>query len=660
VVKHQRRGSDQTIGSRIGYRIDRFLALHPAVQLFAVLGSALVLAFAFGCAIYLIDDSTGAAPDQEGRVVRVVDGLWWAITRMLDGGTVTSDSGPLRQIFGLGVTLIGMVSVAIVTGSFASSFSERLRDLRRGSLPVFEEDHVVVLGWNVHGAVIVRELAVSGIAVTLVIVADHERDVIEDSVREQLERREHRLKVVVRRGDPTTTMSVRRAAVHKARAVVILPEVHASVVVQVQKGEPLVLPPGGCLDRVALRSLLAVKRVLGGRKRTVIVDVATSRGSQLLALCENSEEVIVVDGHGMNARLLAQSVRHAGVFDVIQQILSLDARSIFIHPAGSFAGKTFDEAHAAIEDGILIGLSHEDRACLSPPGAHLIEADEHLLVFADADAPPRATGALPRGEGNPPAAAAPPSSPSQPLSVLVIRYRPELTEILRFLDARGDNRIAVMVRPVEVARVHQLIAGVSLSRTAVEVIAGDPLEGADVDRVLASRYDVALVLAPEVSATDVADADADQLITLLHLRRAGAAAPRAVVEIRSQETKQLTRPIARREDFLLKRETVGMLLAQELHAICRERAGAWVGPIYHAILDAIGPSIELRPMAEYSASDRPSFARLQSGARRRGQVAIGVVEEGSAPLLLPRREDRFDPERARVVVIQPRACSKHS
>jgi precorrin-6B methylase 1 len=660
VVKQKRRSPDQTIGSRIGYRIDRFLALHPAVQLLAVLGSALVLAFLFGCAVYLIDDSHGAAPDQQGKVGSVVDGLWWAITRMLDGGTVTYDSGPLRQIFGLGVTLIGMLAVAIITGSFASSFSERLRDLRRGALPVFEEGHVVFLGWNVHGAVIVRELAVSGIEATLVIVADHDREIIEDSVREQIERRAHRLSVIVRRGDPTTTASARRAAVHKARAVVILPEVHPSATFSSRQGEPWVLPPGACLDRIALRSLLAVKRVLGGRQRPVIVDVATSRGNQLMRLCESSEAVVVVDGHGVNARLLAQSVRQEGAFNVIQQILSLDARSVFIHQASSFAGKTFDEAHAAIEDGILIGLSHEDKARLSPAGDHRIDKDEHLLIFSDNSHPPRATGALPSvGDGALAGdAAAPLPPPSRPLSVLVIRYRPELDEILRFLDARGESKVTVMVRAADVARVREAIERVALSRTTALVVSGDPLEGQDIDRLLGAHHDVALLLAPEVSAADVADADADQLITLLHLRRAGDAAPRAVVEIRSQETKHLTRPIAHREDFLLKRETVGMLLAQELHAICLERAGAWVGPVYNSILDAIGPSIELLPMSAYaSKSQRPSFGQIMAHARRRGQVAIGVAPEGGAPWLLPNREERFDVARARVVVIQPRACS---
>src|SRR5207247_941724 len=128
---------------------------------------------------------------QQQRVNGVIQGLWWAITRMLDGGTVASDSGPRRQIFGIGVTLIGTIAVAILTGSFASSFSDRLNALRRGALPVFEKGHVVFLGWNSHGSVILRELAVSGIRATLVIVADHERDLLEESVREQLEGRAH-------------------------------------------------------------------------------------------------------------------------------------------------------------------------------------------------------------------------------------------------------------------------------------------------------------------------------------------------------------------------------------------------------------------------------------------------------------------------------------
>jgi Castor and Pollux, part of voltage-gated ion channel len=677
VPKRARRALSPSIGSRVGYRIDRFLGLHPAVQVAFVVGIALMLAGAFGFAIFFLDRHGGAPATSQpsapwtpssGRVASPAEGLWWAVTRMVDGGTVASDTGALHQLFGLGVTLVGLVAVAVLTGSFASSFSERLRDLRRGTLPVFEEGHVVFLGWNVHGGVILRELALSGMRATLVILADHPREDIEETVREHLERRAHHLDVVVRRGDPTTTAGVRRAAVQKARAVVILPEVPSAAASPAKLESALALGPGACLDRFALRSLLAVRRVLGDRQTPVsvpvLVDVATPRGAELARLCDDAPDTVVVDGHGVSARLLAQAVRQEGAFEVMRQLLSLDARSVFVHDAASFAGKTFDEAHAAIDDGVLIGLADGDTARLSPDGAHLIGEGEKLLVFSDTSRAPRLAGAgAPASPDEPRESIRPPSVKPAVLDVLVLRYRPELAEILRFLDEHGESRVTVMVRAVEVPRVTDALSALSLPRTAVEVMAGDPIEGASIERALAIPRDVALLLAPDVSPAEAADADADQIISLLHLRRAGACAPRAVLEIRSQESKRLTHRVAGREDFLIKRETVGMLLAQELHAICRERAcsddraGAWVGPVYNAVLEAVGPSLELRPLASYARGEaKPSFGKLLAVARRRGQVAIGVAEDDKPPLLLPPREARFDAARARLVVIHARAC----
>ena len=338
-----------------------------------------------------------------------------------------------------------------------------------------------------------------------------------------------------------------------------------------------------------------------------------------------------------------------------------------MHPAAGFAGKTFDEAHAAIDDGVLIGLARGDMARLSPDGASLIDADDKLLVFSDTSRAPGLASPTTRGAfttlDEPPESIRPPSVRSSVIAVLVLRYRPELAEILRFLDEHGESRVTVMVRAAEVGRITEALSALSLARTAIEVVAGDPIEGAAIERALAVPRDVALLPAPDVSPAEAADADADQIISLLHLRSAGARAPRAVLEIRSQESKRLTRRVAGREDFLIKRETVGMLLAQELHAICRERecagdrAGAWVGPVYNAVLEAIGPSLELRPLASYARGEaRPSFGALLAMARRRGQVAIGVAEEGKPPYLLPSRRARFDASRARLVVIHARAC----
>src|SRR5262249_33613106 len=128
-------------GERLGYRIDRFLAMHPAVQLASVLGaiSATALLFATGMRMIQGDQSQGVGEE-----------LWWTVTRMVDGGTVAGDAGLFRRSVGMLITLVGLVAVAVLTGAFASGFAERLKAFRQGTLPIFERRHILVLGYNQH------------------------------------------------------------------------------------------------------------------------------------------------------------------------------------------------------------------------------------------------------------------------------------------------------------------------------------------------------------------------------------------------------------------------------------------------------------------------------------------------------------------------------
>ena len=603
------------------------------MQLAAVLNVALVLAFLFGCAIYLLDaqDST-----QGGGVRSLPEGVWWAITRLLDGGTVGGDghTGFVRQVFGIGVTLLGLVAVTVLTGAFASSFSDRLSAIRRGSLPVFERGHVLLLGWNAHAGVIVRELGRTGKRMRLVIVADRDRDTIEESVREQLNGWKHRLDVVVRHGDPATVAAVRKAAARRARAVVILPDSDV----------------GHCHDRAALRSLLALERVLGERvdRPHIIVEVASQSGREMVRLCEGAgRDVVVVEAHGVNARVLAQSVRQRGAFGVARAILSLDSLSIYHYPPALFTGLTFDDAHTSIRSGILVGLLRDSKPLLSPPGGEVIGPDDQLLVFSDQDVRPRIAG-VPDRRSRPPAvpfAASPPPL----LRLLILRVRPGLVEILELLDARGSVQVTLLAPAEEIARAHEAVRLATLHRTTISFIVGDPLDGPTIDRALADPHDTALLLAPDVAASFAAEADADQLISLLQLRRRRAdkhAPMHAVVEVRSPEAR-LPRDGGHQDDFILSREVVGMLLAREIYGI-----GVRGSSIYHEVLDAVNPSVELRPLALYASGEGvTTFAELAVAARRRGEVAIGIADERGQPRLLPDFGDRFHSDKTHLVVL---------
>jgi hypothetical protein len=287
-----------------------------------------------------------------------------------------------------------------------------------------------------------------------------------------------------------------------------------------------------------------------------------------------------------------------------------------------------------------------------------VKEGDRLLVFSDDNREPLLTGKLPDVHDSVEAVAATARLTARKLDVLVVRYRPELAAILRSLETHCVCRVTVLAPAAQIAEAQALLDGLALHTTRVELVPGDPLDADSIERVLSKHPDVALLLAPDVGPAAVAEADADQLITLLQVRRIQTqkrAPIRTVVEVRSPETERLAGP-GDPSDFILAREIEGMLLAQELHALCLNRtAGAWLGTVYQHMLESLAAAIELRPMALYAGElTQPTFAHLAAVARRRGQIAVGVSLPGEGLLLLPERSKRFERGHgAKVVVLAP-------
>ncbi|MBK8258988.1 MAG: hypothetical protein IPK82_40805 [Polyangiaceae bacterium] len=621
---------------RVSYRLDRFLSLHPVVQLLAVLVWATLLALLFGAVSLVLG---GGTPREMGA------GLWWAITHMLDGGTVAQNQGFLPRFVGIGVTLVGMVLVAIVTGAFASSFADRLRDIRRGTSSIFEHNHILLLGYGERADVLIRELAASGLRTTVVIVTTLDRDRVEERTVENLTQLNHHLRVIVRRADPETTSGALGASAKRASAIVILPE---------NEGQPSTFGEARDVDEDVrvVRSLLAARRAIGNRRVPMFVEVAGERGRDLVSMCGSQQDLTLVEEGDVGTHLLVHSVRQPGVLDVVHQILALDSRTVYMHRVGAFSGSTFDEAHAAIEPGVLIGILTGDRQIrLVPPGNTRLNENHTLLVLADDDKVPVKLGSLPVVKNTVPAG---PMSQSASIHVLVVGYRPGLDRILRALFAHKVRRVSVLVRPARAAAAREALAASGFGNDGV-VVEGDPSDESSLSRALARGPNRLLLLARDVATAQASDRDADQLITLLTLRRlmrGPSALFPAVVEIHDAETERLIGG-NHDTDFVLLHELAGRLLAQELHAVClSDFAGAWLGDVFHKLLDDMSTRVWFRPLQSYFGSAPPAtFGEIQAAARARGEIAIGVRVKGSKAELLPKRRDRFDTRDTHVVVL---------
>jgi ion channel POLLUX/CASTOR len=626
--------------ARLGYRLDRFLGLSAGAQIVCVLALGVLLGLAFGAAIWAFDGpapaadtaQAGGSPSPEAHSLGA--GFWWAITRMLDGGTVYNDTGTglWRQALGVVVTLVGLLALAVVTGWTTSRITDRVASLRRGTSPVFERHHVLVLGWNAHAPVVLSELAASGLEETVVILADHERELIEDTLRQQVIGK-HRLRFVVRRGDPASALAVRRAAARRAKAILVLPDT----------------PSGHCGDRAAMRSLLAVEGALGdlsaAARPAVVVEVATDAGREMVGLCDALGKTIVVDAHEINARVVAQSVRHFGAFASLRRILSLGAHSIELWQHQVKEGDRFDQLYAAHEDGILVGVLRDGAPIFAPAGDFALRTTDALLVLDDASDARRTRLALR------PAKEAEPRSEARRLRLLVVRFRPALANVLAFLETEGPVEATIVAEAADLQEATALVQKAKLSRTSIAYVEGDPLDGALLARLADERPDAVLVLAPDVEPDLSLEADADQVLTLLQLRRGGLGDAHAVVEVRNADARKLPKRLRHKDDFIVSREIVGMLLARELHAACLDRRSP---ADMFAVLERVGSSLEVGPVSRYAPAPASlTFGDLAIAARSRGELAVGFVEDNRPPHIAPQHDVHVPFAGTRLVVLTP-------
>lgn len=630
-----------TLADKIRYQVDRFLSWSPVARFVGLFGLSFALvAVCAGLAVLVMP-----APESPEESFDYLEGLWWAMTRVADAGTMGDDKGTLVRAVATMSTLSGVFVVALLIGLVSSTIGDKIEDLRKGRSPVIDEGHTLVLGFGEKVFAILRELREANANqrhASVVILSETDKEEVENAVRERMgDMRTTR--VVVRQGSPSSVHDLRKVGAGRAKSIIVLGDES-----QGDDAAP------GSADMGAIKTLLALRRVPGALtgNHAVVELMDASRRAVVEQIGAGGIEVVAMSE--TLSRMMVQTARQNGLAHVYRGLLTYEGSEFYFRAFPELTGRPFGEAQWRMHGGVVCGVRRPGaggRAAvctLNPPDDLVLAAGDELLVIAEDDDTfslgPHREVAIPAGfSGASPVARA-------PERILVCGTSSKLGDMLRELDRYvlpGSEAWLMPARDREAFTAFVEAETSGLENLRLRFVEGDPTMPDDLRRVVSSDIAVALIVAD--TSMPAEEADAKTVITVLLLRDLSTALPGARPRIISEILDPRTKDLLEQDygaDFVVSSEMTSMLLAQ-----VSERRD--LNAVFADLFDADGNEIYLKRAACFAPLGQPvPWLAVQKVARQRGEVAIGYLVRGGEPQINPPQDAAVTlGEADRVIVI---------
>ena len=587
-----------TVGQRIRYRLDNSLA-RGISGLLVWLG---VVALAFVLLVALVLAVTGWYSDED--TPSILAGAWYALTRALDPGTVSGDTGNSLRIVGIVVTLVGIFLAAAIIGLVSSAIDRRLETLRRGRSLVVETGHSIIVGTNDKLPAVIREIIEANASQrdhAIVLLCNEDPVELADQVRSWVgDMKTSRL--VVRNGSPTRLADVELINPAGAKSAIVL------------------LPEDGS-DAEVVKAVLALNQAIPPEAPiTIVAELSDEEVGSALETAVGSRVLTVVSGEVI-ARIGAQVARTPGLGVVYQELLDFEGDEFYTTSVTPpWIGTTYGQALLSSTRSTVVGIQFADGTTqLNPQADTVLTAGDRLIAIAEDDSlltldltpEPWTSGA-----------AAYRQSPENVERTLLIGWSGLGVRIAREIDAHvasgSSLRITADLDELSIARITDALR---LDHVDVVVEAGNPLEISTIQAALAHGPYEHILLLSERDTFDAEEADARTMLALLQLRRCLAGSPQQPSIVAELLDPHATELIGDDDghDFIVSQRLIGLLLAQLSES-------PHLAPVLDDLFGSVGyagTEVELHPVSRYLRPGQHTFADLVRAGRDQGVTVIG-------------------------------------
>ncbi len=593
----------------------------PALILTLAIVTTLLVAlttFVLGVASIAPD---GAAPLTYG------DGFWVSLTRTLDPGIVSEDSGWGFRALMLFCTLVGIFIMSTLIGVINNGISDKLESLRRGRSFVLESNHTLILGWSNKIYTILSELIIANESQSkprIVILADRDKVEMEEDIRTRIPDTRN-TKIICRSGSSIDPDDLHIVNPYASKSIIVLSPQHEQADIHV------------------IKTVLAITNSPNRRSEPyhIVSEIFDAENLDIGKIVGKDEASFILTKDYI-ARMIVQTCRQSGLSVVYSELLDFDGNEIYFHREQRLVGLTFAQALLAFDAHCLIGIVGSDgTTAVNPPMDRIIGADEQLIMISEDDSA---------------IALAPHSAHAIQYNLLRDRTRTiptaEQTIVLGW-NEMGMSIVHELDQYVAAGSGITIVANSDSSLTAdtiselegrlahqsVEWKQGDSTNRAVLDSLGLESYDHIIVLSYSDVKTEQ-EADAMTLITLLHLRDISDKVHKTfnivsqILDVKNRDIASVTKA----DDFIVSDKINSLMLAQ-----LSENAA--LQPVFDDLFSADGSEVYLKPIEDYVETGVPvNFYTLTHACTLRGEVAIGFKRQRFAQ----------DPGQSYGVIVNPR------
>jgi voltage-gated potassium channel Kch len=590
--------SKPTLGAKLRYSFENTLSKGPIAIIgwLAVLSILIVIIAGFAIALFGVpmgDEKLG-----------FIEASWRSLMRTLDAGNMADDAGWGLRIITLLVTAGGIFIISTFIGTLTSGIEGKLDELRKGRSRVLEARHTLILGWSPKIFTIISELLIANESKRkprIVIMADKDKVEMEDEIRSKYPDTKN-TKIICRTGSPLDLDDLEVASPHDAKSIIILSPEEAS--------NP---------DTYVIKSILAITNNPNRKKEKyhIIAELRDEKNVEAAELVGGDEASLVLSSD-LIARVTAQTCRQSGLSIVYTELMDFDGAEIYFNEEAALAGKTYREVISLYEASTVMGLMQADgKIVLNPAMDYVFKKGEQVIAISEDDS------TLVLAKQNPPAPdnsviSIGERSKGGKERTLILGWNEKGTSIISELDkyvAPGSDILVVTEDDSSEEEIKLLIP--KLDRQKVEYRRANITASATIKSLNVPDFDHIILLC--YGHMDVQEADAQVLISLLHLRNLSETSAKQfsiVSEMRDIRNRALAE-IAKADDFIVSDKLISLLLSQISENKHLEK-------VFKDLFQDEGSEIYLKPVKDYVVTGKPmNFYTIMEAAAQRNETAIG-------------------------------------